>query len=86
MGSISAGDLVLLRNRQDAQYSIERLYGYGFPVIWKGRVNDGSIARGDQTVAYDTGALEAGFVFANIVTDMLVFVGSAEGLDDKGRR
>ena len=86
MGSISAGDLVLLRDRQDAQYSIERLYGYGFPVIWKGRVNDGSIARGDQTVAYDTGALEAGFVFANIVTDMLVFVGSAEGLDDKGRR
>lgn len=86
MGVISAGDQTLLRERKDAQFSTEKLYGFGFPVIWKGRVDDISIARGDQTVAYDTGALEAGFVFANIVTDMLVFVGSAEGLDDKGRR
>lgn len=86
MGVISAGDQTLLRERKDPQFSTEKLYGFGFPVIWKGRVDDISIARGDQTVAYDTGALEAGFVFANIVTDLLVFVGSAEGLDDKGRR
>lgn len=86
MGVISVGDLVLLRDRKDSQYSVERLYGFGFPPMWKGRVNDGSIARGDQTIVADTGAMEAGFIFANIVTDLLMFVGSAEGLDDKGRR
>jgi hypothetical protein len=86
MGAISAGDQTLLRDRKDAQYSIERLYGYGMPPMWKGRVNNGSIARGDQTIAYDTGAMEAGFVFADIVSDLLLFVGSADGLDDKGRR
>jgi hypothetical protein len=30
--------------------------------------------------------MEAGFVFANLVPDLLLFVGSADGLDDKGRR
>lgn len=86
MGVISGGDLALLRNRKDGQYSQEKLYGFGFPPMWKGRVNDGSLTRGSQTIATNGGAMEAGFVFANIVTDLLFFVGSAEGLDDKGRR
>ncbi len=86
MGVISAGDLTLLRDRKDAQYSIERLYGFGFPEMWRGLVNDGSIARGDQTIATDTGVMQGTFVFANLVADLLLFVGSSAGADDKGRR
>ncbi len=86
MGSISGGDLVLLRDRKDAQFSTERLYGYGYPEIWRGRVNDGSIARGDQTIVADTGVMQGTFIFANLVADLLLFVGSSAGADDKGRR
>ncbi len=85
MGSISGGDLVLLRDRKDAQFSTERLYGYGYPEIWRGRVNDGSIARGDQTIVADTGVMQGTFIFANLVADLLLFVGSSAGADDKGR-
>lgn len=86
MGSIGAGDLVLLRDRKDTHKTIERLYGFGLPPMWKGRVNDASIARGDQTIAYDNGAMETGFVFADLELGLMLFIGSAEGLDDKGRR
>jgi len=86
MGAISAGDLILLRDRKDAQYSIERLYGFGFPELWRGLVNNISITRGDQTVVYDTGVMQGAFVFANLVTDLLIFVGSSAGADDKGHR
>jgi hypothetical protein len=86
MGTISAGDLLLLRDRKDAQYSIERVYGFGYPPMWKGRVNDATIARGDQTIATDTGVMQGTFVFANLVADLLLFVGSSAGADDKGRR
>lgn len=83
---ISAGDQTLLRDRKDNQQSIERLYGFGFPEMWRGQIDDGTIARGDQTIVYDTGALQGTFVFANLVTDLLLFVGSSAGADDKGRR
>lgn len=86
MGVISAGDQILLRDRKDNQQSIERLYGFGFPEMWRGQVDDGTIARGDQTITYDMGVLQGTFVFANLVTDLLLFIGSSAGADDKGRR
>jgi hypothetical protein len=86
MGSISAGDLTLLRARQDTQKTIERLYIWGFPQMWKGRVNNLSIARGDQTVAYDTGALQGDFAFADLTEGLMVWFGTSEGSDDLGRR
>lgn len=85
MAVISGGDQTLLREKKDTQTSTERLYGYGYPSIWSGRVNDGGIARGELSIVYDTGALEAGFVFANIGADLLMFVGSSAGASDKGR-
>lgn len=85
MGAISAGDQTLLRTKQDTQHSTEKLFGFGFPAIWAGRVNDAAIARGDLSIIYDTGVMESGFVFANIGADLLMFVGSSAGASDKGR-
>lgn len=54
--------------------------------MWSGRVNNASIARGDQTIAYDTGVMAAGFSYSDLELGLMLFVGSAAGLDDKGRR
>lgn len=86
MAAISGGDQTLVRDKKDTQTSTKRLYGFGYPAMWSGRLNNGSIARGDQTIVADTGAMEADYVFGNLVADLLLFVGSAEGLSDKGRR
>lgn len=86
MGSISAGDLLLLRARQDIQKTIEKLYVWGFPEMWRGLVNDLTIERGDQTVAYDTGVLQGDFAFADITEGLMVWFGTSAGSDDLGRR
>lgn len=86
MASISGGDQTLVREKKDTQVSNEKLFGFGYPEMWKGRLNNGSIARGDQTIVADTGVMESGYVFANLGADLLFFVGTAEGLSDKGRR
>ncbi|MCP4083175.1 MAG: LamG domain-containing protein [Planctomycetaceae bacterium] len=86
MSAISAGDLLLLRDRQDTQKTIEKLYVWGFPPMWTGRVNDGSIARGDQTIAYDGGAVQGDFAYADLTEGLMVWFGSSAGADDLGRR
>jgi hypothetical protein len=86
MGSIAAGDLTLLRARQDSQKTIESLYFWGFPEMWRGLVNDLAIERGEQTVAYDTGVLQGDFAFADLTEGLMVWFGSSAGADDLGRR
>lgn len=85
MGSISAGDLALLQS-DDTIYTKEKLWFFGLPAMWKGRVNNGSIARGDQTILCDGGAMQGDFALADLVTDLLVLFGTSEGADDLGRR
>ena len=86
MAAISAGDLILLRNRQDNQKTIEKLYIWGFPQMWAGLVDDLTIARGDQTIAYDTGVLQGDFAFADITEGLMIWFGTSAGADDLGRR
>lgn len=85
MGSLSAGDLALLRTERETQYSELRLYGWGRPEMWTGLVNDGSIVRGAQTIVYNTGSLQGDFAYADIVGDLLVLFGTAQGDDSIGR-
>jgi hypothetical protein len=54
--------------------------------MWTGRVNDGSIARGDQTIAYDGGALVGDFAFADMTKGLMVWFGTSAGSDDLGRQ
>lgn len=88
MGSLIAGDLALLRQPIDLQKSVERLYLFGTPSIWTGRVNEVP-ARGDRSITYDGGAMAAGFVFADLTSygaGLEVWFGSAAGLKDRGVR
>lgn len=86
MGAISAADLALLRQPTDTHRTVERLYAFGFPAVWAARVNDAGVQRGQQTIAYNNGALQPGFNFADIAPGMLVFFGSTAEADDRGRR
>ena len=85
MGAISAGDLTLLRTEKNTQSAELKVYGWGRPVMWSGLVNDLSIARGAQTVVYDTGAIVGDFAFADIVGDLLVLFGVSSGDDSIGK-
>ncbi len=88
MGQISAGNKTLLRQPVDTHRSLERLYLFGFPTLWTGRVNEAP-ARGDRSITYDGGAMAAGFAFADLTTfgaGLEVWFGSAAGLKDRGVR
>ena len=54
--------------------------------MWTGRVNDASIARGAQTIAYDGGSMQGNFAFADLTEGLMVWFGSSAGADDLGRR
>lgn len=86
MGSIAAGDLTLLRSQQGSHASTEKLWIWGFDQMWTGRVNDGSIARGAQTVAFDGGAMQGSFQFSELTAGLMVWFGTSAGDDDLGRR
>lgn len=84
MPAISGADLTLLR--ADEHRTTERLYVFGFPTVWTGRVNE-SPDRGDRTITYDGGSLaSADYAFADIMADIEVWFGSSSGANDKGRR
>jgi hypothetical protein len=50
--------------------------------LWTARVNDGSIAREEQTIAFDAGA---GSAFTAVQEHQTVWVGTAAGLHDVGK-
>jgi len=66
MGTISGPDLLLLRQPIDLQKTVERLYCFGMPTLWTGRINDATIARGERSIDYNGGAMAAGFAFADL--------------------
>lgn len=86
MGAISSANKTLLRSTTGSHKTIERVYGFGYPTAWSGRVNDGSIVRGAQSIAYDSGSLGTNFAFGDLQAGMLLLVGSSAGASDKGRR
>jgi hypothetical protein len=54
--------------------------------MWRGRVNDGAITRGEQTIAYDGGSMQGDFAFADMTKGLMVWFGTSAGSDDLGRR
>jgi len=80
MPAISAGDLTLLRSdfhRLQVYMSVLRPR-----TLWTARVNDGAITRGEQTIVFDTGA---GSAFAQVAAHQTIWVGTAAGLNDRGK-
>ena len=81
MPAISSGDLTILRTTER-----HKLTAYASILVprnlWSARVNNGSAARGDTSIAFDGGS---GLSFGNVEIFQEVWVGTAVGLDDIGR-
>jgi hypothetical protein len=76
MTAISAPDLVLLRDKNAPQKTNQRLYGWGWPVMWAGTLNLATVGRGTQSLVYAFGGMTAGFSFADMGAGLLVAVGN----------
>jgi len=80
MPVVSAGDLTLLRSEHHkADVRLSYLIP---PILWKARINDGSIVKGETSIAFDTGT---GSYFSMVEALQEVWVGSADEDDDVGR-
>jgi len=75
MSAISAGDLILLRDKNAPHKTVERLYGWGWPTMWSGILNLATVGRGTQSLVYAFGTMASGFSFANLVGGLLVGIG-----------
>jgi hypothetical protein len=80
MPTVSSGDLTLLRSEKHKNEL--RLSFLVPPILWKARVNDGSIVKGETGIDFDQGT---GSHFGKIEGLQEVWVGSTDGADDIGR-
>ena len=81
MSSLSAGQLVTLRSHP---HRVKTFLAVCVPnQVLLARVNDAGIARGEQTITYDNASPPAGWVNVKIGTTL--YVGTAQGKQDKGR-
>ena len=85
---LSIADQDLLRDAGAKYYGEKRLYPFGETIVWKGRVNEASPTRGQLTIVYDGGALQAPFasVVGDIQPGMLIEFGTVEEGNDLGSK
>lgn len=79
MPVVSAGDLTLLRGEEHV--NTVRLSFLVPPTLWKARVNDGSIVKGQTSIPFDAGT---GSFFSLIEGLQEIWVGTTDGAHDVG--
>lgn len=80
MTQLSSTDMAISRKRP--QSTKLRLSIFQPPVVFKARVNDASIARGERAIKYDTPSVG---LYTDVKPGMTMWVGSTNGKKDKGK-